>query len=103
MTIISGGGVTGIVSRTVVDTTNLSPDDAHELEVRVTSSGILGLTSAPGEARNPCSLLFEIQVEDQGEVQVLRADQSQLSPAVWSLISWIGSVPGGKQFFGPPG
>jgi hypothetical protein len=94
VTIVRGGGIAGVSTRTELASDALSPDDASALRHRVAESGLLE-TKTPADAgpSTPDEQQYELTVEHEGGTHTVRLRESDLPDPVRSLIAWTDSHP----------
>jgi hypothetical protein len=98
VTIVKGGGIAGLATRTELATDALSPDDATALREKVAESGVLEATSPERRgAAFPDEQQYELTVEHKGESHTVRLGESDLPDSVRSLINWTESHPERKE------
>lgn len=103
VSVVRGGGLTGLVITTSVDSAALSREDADTLRTRVDGAALADLpptTSRPGQ---PDAESYRITVEDNGQRNTIVLTERDVSPPVRSLISWVESAPGRQESVNPPG
>jgi hypothetical protein len=94
LSVVRGGGIAGIATRTEVSTDSLSDEDARTLRAKVDEAGVLRLSAdAPARSQHPDDLLYELTVEDEGRVHTVQLSESALPEAVRLLIAWADSRP----------
>jgi hypothetical protein len=93
VTIVRGGGIAGIVTRTEVDSNLLSPEDADTLAHEVDRAGVRH-TQEPASGQNrPDDLLYEILLDDGGDAVRRRFTDDTLPVGVRRLVDWIDARP----------
>jgi emfourin len=104
LTIVRGGGLGGLVTRTEVRSDVLPPDDARMLIRRVEQAGVVTMREQPAsQGRHADELLYAITVEDQGRVRTLRFSEGTLPERVRALIACVDSLPDRDDRIEPPG
>jgi hypothetical protein len=104
LSVVRGGGLAGIVTRTELATNVLPPEAERALREQVAQSGLLDLTESASPSEPAADALqYEITLEDQGETQRVRLSEEDLPDSVRSLIAWIDSVPEREERLEPPG
>jgi hypothetical protein len=91
LSIVRGGGIAPIATRTEISSDSLSEADAATLRRKVEDARVLELADAGGQ--HPEDLLYELTIEDEGRVHTVRLSDSALPDAVRSLIAWADSSP----------
>ncbi|HEX8068055.1 MAG TPA: protealysin inhibitor emfourin [Thermoleophilaceae bacterium] len=104
VSVVRGGGLAGLVTRTAVEADALDPEHAGELRSRVERAGVLDMPEEPpaGE-RGPDELAYSLTVEADGRERTVRMPEHALPDSVRELIDWIDAVPGREESIGPPG
>jgi hypothetical protein len=92
VTIVRGGGLAGIVTRTEIDSKSLSPQDAHTLVQEVDRAGVRHLDEPPSRQNRPDDLLYEILLDDGDAVSTRFTDES-MPAGVRRLVEWIDARP----------
>ena len=102
VTIVKGGGIAGVVTRTELASDALSPDEAATLREKVAESRVLE-TATPEklEVASPDEPQYELTVEDEGGAHSVRLRESELHDPVRSLISFTESHPNRKEAIQP--
>ena len=103
VSIVRGGGLAGIVTRTEVESDALAADDERMLREHAARLGALELEAPAHEEAVPDSLSYEITIEDDGETQQMRLFDEQLSEPLRALIEWVASVPEREERIEAPG
>lgn len=88
-----GGGFAGMVRRTELDDSDLSPELAQAFADQVDRAAVRSLNSpAPGR-RYPDAQLYDVLLEEDGrQVELAFSDQT-LPEAVRQLIAWVDARP----------
>src|SRR5262249_11364550 len=103
LTIVRGGGLAGMVTRTELSSDALPVEEASRLREMIQQSGLLALPQViTSEERHPDQLQYELTVEDAGQQRTVRVSESALPESVRSLIAWVDSVPQRQDRIGPP-
>lgn len=102
VSIVRGGGLAGIVTRTEVESDALEADDERTMREHAARLGELELEPAHEEAV-PDSLSYEITIEDDGETRQVRLFDDQLPEPLRALIEWVASVPEREEGIEAPG
>jgi hypothetical protein len=104
LSIVRGGGLAGMVTRTELASEALSEDDARKLREKVEQAGLLAMPeSLPPAEAHPDELNYELTVEHEGRERTVRLSESTLPEEVRSLIAWADSVPEREHRIEPPG
>jgi hypothetical protein len=93
VTILRGGGLAGMVTRTEVDADALSAQDAQVLASEVDRSGVRQLKEPASGRRWPDELQYEIALEDGTDEFRLRFTEQTLPEEVRRLVEWIDARP----------
>jgi hypothetical protein len=94
VTIVKGGGIAGVTTRTELASDALSPDDAAALRDKVAESGVLDTaTPAADEPAYPDAQQYELTVDHDGGSHTVRLGEGDLSDPVRSLIAWTEAHP----------
>jgi hypothetical protein len=105
ISIVRGGGLAGMVTRTTLDADDLSGPDAATLRAKVDQAGVFGphgTGTRPGRPQ-PDRFSYELTVEDEDKRQTLRLPEQDLSPQLQDLITWVNHAPARRQEVRPPG
>lgn len=90
VSVVRGGGLAGISTRTELARSSLPAVDAATLDGLVEGAGVREDSPAPASAQ-PDHLLYQVEVsDDRGEVRARFSDQD-LPEGVRRLIEWIDS------------
>jgi len=104
LSVVRGGGLSGIVTRTELATGALPPETERALRARLTQSGLLDLReSASSPDPTPDAFQYEITVEDAGMTRRVRLSEDEMPDPVRSFISWLESVPEREERVEAPG
>ncbi len=107
VSIIRGGGLAGLVTKTDVDADALAVEDANELRAKVEQAGVFDLPGRLGGGSHQPDqadrFQYKVTVEDEGREHTVLASEEALPPEVRSLVSWVKTVPGRQEHVGPPG
>jgi hypothetical protein len=94
VTVVRGGGLAGLVTRTELDDAALPPADAAALREHAQRAGLLGdapATAAP--TTHPDEMQYELRVEDAGKTRALRFSDTTLPDPARELLQWIDARP----------
>ncbi|KAA9161647.1 hypothetical protein FPZ12_014165 [Amycolatopsis acidicola] len=101
VTVVRGGGITGLVVTTVADSDALAPADAETLGRKVREAGLLDALPGVGEPL-PDAQTYEITVDfGRQRTHAVVADGA-MPPGVRALLSWVESVPGREETVSRP-
>jgi hypothetical protein len=105
VSVLRGGGVGGMVTRTELGSEALSPADAEALERRVREAGVLEPPdpSPRGSSSHPDELAYELTVDDGERSRTVRVTEESMPEPVRSLIDWTDSRPERDVKVEPPG
>ena len=92
VSIVRGGGLLGVPTRTELDSAHLPPDAAADLAEKVAAVGSLDAASAPAETASPVDLSYEITLEDD-KPQTGYFTDSTMPPPVRDLVQWTDARP----------
>jgi hypothetical protein len=92
VSIVRGGGLLGVPTRTELDSTRLPPDAAAQFAEKVAAAGPIDAASAPAETAYPAELSYEVTLED-AEARTGHFTDSTLPPPVRELIEWTDGRP----------
>ena len=102
VSVLRGGGIGGMLTRTEVATDALPPAEAEALEKRVREAGLTKAEGGPGPT-HPDELSYEIAVEEGGRRRATLVSESEMPEAARKLIEWIDSRPERHVGVEPPG
>jgi hypothetical protein len=100
VTVVRGGGIAGMTTRTQLDSSALAAGDAQTLSSFVQGAALGEGAKAPPRA-TPDDLLYEISVEDAGTEVTQRFNEGDLPEDIRQLVQWIDSRP--ERSFGVEG
>jgi len=104
VSVVRGGGFSGLVRTTSVATDQLSPGDRQKLAALVGQSGLFDAPAAPRtEEPEPDRFTYAVTVQDQGRTRTAGFSERSLPEGVRNLISWVSTVDGHQESIGPPG
>jgi hypothetical protein len=98
---VRGGGITGLVSTTVLDSGSLSEQDADELRDRVARVGSDAPSETPQSKPDEQSVLIAIDGPDG--TQTIRGAETELSEPQRALIDLVTRSPHREEHLGSPG
>jgi hypothetical protein len=104
VSVVRGGGFSGLVRTTTVATDQLSPGDRHKLAALVRRSGLDDAPAAPSTGEpEPDRFTYAVTVEDQGQTHTAGFSERSMPEGVRNLIAWVSTVDGHQESIGPPG
>jgi hypothetical protein len=104
VSIVRGGGIAGLVTKTAVDGDSLPSEEAEQLRAKVEESGVFDLPARlTADSPQPDRFNYEVTVQDEGREHTVVASEEALPEGVRELVSYVKSVPGRKDEIGPPG
>ncbi|HEY1278747.1 MAG TPA: protealysin inhibitor emfourin [Acidimicrobiales bacterium] len=92
VTVVRGGGIAGMTTRTQLDSNALPAGEAQTLSSFVQGAA-LGEQAKTPPATTPDDLLYEISVEDAGTQVTQRFSEGSLPEDIRQLVQWIDSRP----------
>jgi putative NIF3 family GTP cyclohydrolase 1 type 2 len=101
VSIVRGGGLLGVPTRTELDSAHLPADAAADLAEKVAAAGSLAAASAPAETAYPEEPSYEVTLED-GEAHTGVFTESTLPRPVRELVEWTDARPEAKRGIEPP-
>jgi Emfourin len=105
VSVVRGGGITGLVATTVLESDSLSDEDADELRKRVARV----TSDVPEDSRQdrpparPDEQSVLLAIDSADGRHTVRAPESELSEAQRSLIDLVTSSPQREERLGSPG
>jgi hypothetical protein len=105
VTIVRGGGVAGIATRTELTSDALGADPGRDLAERVAAAGLdvsAAAESPPGGERRPDELLYDVTVDDSERTRTLRCRETTLPAELRALIEWVDARPESERRVEPP-
>jgi hypothetical protein len=98
VSVVRGGGIAGLTSRTSLSSEALAPADAKALELRLRDAGLLGRRrAAPAPAEKPPrgadQMLYAVTVDDGEEEWTGRFSDETIPDRVRELIEWVDARP----------
>lgn len=96
LSIVRGGGLAGLVTRSELSSDALSDDDVGLLENYVQNAGMLTYAATePDDASqpNPDEFNFEVTIERDGASRTVRAPESAMPEALAALVAWMEKHP----------
>lgn len=92
VSVVRGGGIAGLSTRTELDARDLAPEDARRLRVLVSGAALSEEPRDAGGQPWPDQMSYELVVVDDVEVRARFTDQN-LPDGTRLLIEWIDSRP----------
>ncbi|HEX2916209.1 MAG TPA: protealysin inhibitor emfourin [Chloroflexia bacterium] len=84
------GGFAGLIMRTEVDTSQLSADEAAQLQKMLSEANFFKLPSRlPSSASNVDRFQYNITVHDNNRTCSVQASESALPPELRPLVDWL--------------
>lgn len=104
VSVVRGGGLSGLVTQTAVASDSLKPEDAAELERKVEQAGVLDLPAEGAASRqsHPDEMSYSLTVEHEGRDRTVTLPEGDLPAPVRALIDWVGSHPNRDEWTGSP-
>ena len=104
VSVVRGGGVSGLVTVTTVDSQTLAAEDANTLARMVEEAdafGEPGVTATHGAGPDE----FQVSVTLRGRRASTNRDRRRSRPPsrLRSLVDWVSAAPGRTEEVGPPG
>ena len=93
LSVLRGGGFSGIVSRTELDAEALAETDAAALAAEIEHAGLRTLSESTGARTWPDSLLYDISLTDDSREFRYRCGEESLPEGVRRLLAWVDSRP----------
>jgi hypothetical protein len=104
VTVKRGGGLTGLVRTTWVDSASLAPQDAGTLRAMVNRSGVFDSTLPVGSATtHPDGFNYAVTVEDAGRHETVLISGGALPQGLRALVDWVQTRPERQEQLGSPG
>lgn len=104
VSVVRGGGVSGLVTVTTVDSQALSPEDAKTLAGMVQEANASdGPDETVGSAATPDEFQLAVTIEDGARRRTVSAAEHDLPGALRSLVAWVSSAPGRTEEVSSPG
>ncbi len=97
VSVTHGGGFTGLVITTTVDSATLTPEQAETLRAQAGEANLAGLVPQDGPAQ-PDAGGYRVTVDyDDGSSQTAVVPELAMPDAVRSLITWVQSAPSREE------
>jgi hypothetical protein len=93
VTIVRGGGLAGIATRTELDGADLSDADARAFAEAVGRAGPVMQSPEPRGRPLPDQTLYDVRVDDGGHEVRARFDDETLPDEVRRLVEWVDARP----------
>jgi hypothetical protein len=93
LSIVRGGGLAPVVTRTELDADHLAPDATGAFHEKVAAVGPLEEPPSAREAALPDELQYEVTLEDGGEKRSAQFSDSSLPSSLRALIEWADARP----------
>ena len=104
VSVVRGGGFSGLIRTTTADMERLSPGDRQKLAVLVRRAGLFDPPTAPNpEEPEPDRFTYTVTVEDERQKRKIGFSERSLPEGVRNLISWVSTVNGHEESIEPPG
>ena len=104
VSIVRGGGVSGLVTVTTVDSEALSPEDAKTLaRMTAEANAFDGPDVTSPDASVPDEFRVSVTLEDGARRRNVTVAEHDLPSALRSLVAWVSSAPGRTEEVGSPG
>jgi emfourin len=104
VSVVRGGGVSGLVTVTTVDSRTLSPDDSKALSRMVEEADAFdGPDVAATDRAAPDEFQVSVTLEDATRRRTVTAAEHDLPSRLRSLVDWVSAAPGRTEEVGPPG
>ncbi|MBD1821471.1 hypothetical protein H6F51_02940 [Cyanobacteria bacterium FACHB-DQ100] len=89
VTLEQSGGFAGLMITKTIDTQNLSPSEAKELEEMVQSSSFFQLTSVMEAFPQPDRFGYVLTVEMDGRTHSIEMSETNMPESVRSIVKWV--------------
>ena len=104
VSVVRGGGVSGLVTVTSVDSQTLSSTDAETLAGMIEVAGAFdGPAADPSERSVPDELQVAVTLEDGPRRRTVSWAEHDLPGPLRSLVAWVSAAPGRTEEVRPPG
>jgi hypothetical protein len=104
LSVVRGGGLAGVVTRTELATEAMPSKDADTLHDKVTRAGLLEGDQEPSPApSHPDELSYELTVEHAGRHRTVRMTEGSMPEAVRTLLAWADARPESRTTIERPG
>lgn len=96
--VVRGGGLAGLARTVTLDSADLEPAAVADLQTKVEQSQALSLeTSAASAPRGADAFSYEVTVQDESRRNTVRRSESQLTPQLRELVSWVTAHPARRR------
>ena len=103
VSIVRGGGVTGLVTTTEVESDSLSADDSGDLAAKIGEAGVFDLPPRlAGETGGADQMHYALTVEDEDRKHTVVMSEATMPEPVRALIEWVDSSPARQETAGRP-
>lgn len=104
VSVVRGGGVSGLVTVTSVDSRALSSADAETLAGMIEEAGGFdGPEPGTGGRSVPDELRVAVTLEDGARHRTVSWAEHDLPDPLRSLVAWVSAAPGRTEEVSPPG
>lgn len=105
VSVVRGGGVSGLVTVTSLDSQTLSPKDAETLAGMIEEAGALdaGPEADPSGLPVPDELQVAVTLEDGPRSRTVSWAEHDLPGPLRSLVAWVSAAPGRTEEVRPTG
>ena len=104
VSVVRGGGVSGLVTVTTVDSRTLSADDSKTLSRMVEEADAFREPDvAAAHGAGPDEFQVSVTLEDATRRRTVTAAEHDLPSRLRSLVDWVSAAPGRTEEVGPPG
>ncbi|HEX5562097.1 MAG TPA: protealysin inhibitor emfourin [Nocardioidaceae bacterium] len=93
VSVVRGGGLAGITTRTELSASALGEEDAHTFTEKVRAAGLREARPAGGGPSGPDRTLYEVVLDDSGSVVRSRFTDDDLPESVRRLVEWVDARP----------
>lgn len=102
VSLIRGGGFSGLVRIITADTDSLAPEEARELVARVEEADLFDLPAKVGAGPDqPDRFSYVVTVEEGRRRHQVQLSEGSLPEELRSLIKWVRALPGRVETIGP--
>ena len=104
VSVVRGGGLSGLVTVTTVDSQTLSPEDAKTFAAMVEEANVFdGPDVTSAKASGPDEFQLAVTLEDGARNRTVTVAEHDLPGALGSLVAWVSSAPGRTEEVSSPG
>jgi len=93
VSVVRGGGLAGITTRTELSTSALAEADARTLAEKVRAAALRESRPEAGGPAGPDRTLYEVVIDDSGSVVRSRFTDDDLPESVRRLVEWVDARP----------